>query len=133
MFGLLIITHSCIFAEQMIFEFCSFMNNSDDTLVVAVATNYPDTILPYYDVGRKICLPRQKTAIDLADSRKALFKKASVIQLFVYDKNDLDAFVTKYYPDVDSMGYYRYQHFELRRYELTRDWLEEHDWTVTYP
>ena len=24
-------------------------------------------------------------------------------------------------------------HLELKRYELTKDWSEEHNWTITYP
>ncbi len=126
--------HSCILGEQLSFDFCTFTNNSNDTLVIYTNTHYPDTILPpYNNTSEDFCPPHHTITIGTVNRRETMFKKNSVIQAFVYKWSDILAFRKKQPAVVDSLFNIGPYHLELRRYELTREWLDEHDWTVVYP
>ena len=105
-----------------------FNNQSADTLIVAISTNYPDTIYPYIDGSTfpytNMILPYKTGNIEFSSGRKYAFDKYPVIQLFVFRLGD---YLGRTEEDLHKA------HLALRRYELTREWLEEHDWTVTYP
>jgi len=62
-----------------------------------------------------------------------MFEEYPIIQLFVYKKSEFYSYLHLPYPDIDSLKQRNFRPIELRRYELTREWLEEHDWTVVYP
>lgn len=114
--------------EASEFPFITFRNNYKDTIVCHLSYAYPDTVLPTFwerpHGGR--CPPSQATTIYTDMFRTTLYQKYDVIQLFVYDAKILDAYVDSH-PASDSLGEY------LKRFELTQKWLEQHDWTVTYP
>lgn len=133
--SLVLINSSCNFlAETLWYDFGYFENNTDDSLTIYTNTYYPDTILPQYNnASHDVCPPHQRVTIETDNSRRAMFKKNRIIQLFVYKTHDITTYMISHYPPIDSMYNFRFQHLELRRYELTREWLEEHDWTVVYP
>lgn len=118
----------CPAEDLSLFVLTQFANQSDDTLIVAVATNCSDSIYPYIDDSTfpytNTIFPYQTGNIEYPLSRKYAFDKYPVIQFFVFRLRDY-------------LGYTQEElhngHYELRRYELTREWLEEHDWTVVYP
>jgi len=110
------------------YEFIIFRNNCDDTLVLYVNYQYPDTLMAQNgDVG--IGIPHQDSKIEAYASRKYIFKNHQIIQLFIYKLDDVTEFYKNHHPN-DPLGG---NHLELKRYELTKDWLEEHNWTITYP
>lgn len=122
---------SCFLIEDMgsLFVLVRFSNNSDDTLIVFDSILYPDTIFPYYDERQLradyyIIPPHRTNDIDYPASRTYIYKKISALQLFVYNYS-----VVKHLDGTDL----RDSKYLLRRYELTKEWMEEHDWTVTYP
>ena len=124
---------SCIFAEVQVeeYEVIVFNNSSDDTICIHFSLDYPDTLSPI--PRRKITrfLPHQSIVITSLSSRTELFAKTKVIQAFVYRAKDINNIVDEFHGKTDSV--LRERHIELRRYELSREWLEEHDWTVVYP
>lgn len=56
--------------------------------------------------------------------RDNAFKRYPTIQLYVFEIDSLQYFTQSFDSILTS---------EFRRYELTKEWMEEHDWTVTYP
>lgn len=106
--------------------FFSFENNSDKFVEVLLTLDYPDTTITSDDTWRYSHVYGSHVKGDFLFSmlRDNAFKRYPTIQLYVFE--------------IDSLQYYR-QSFdsiltsELRRYELTKEWMEEHNWTVTYP
>lgn len=110
------------------YDFITFRNNSDDTLSLYINYDYPDTVLrKYLDVGSG--LPHQETNVRTSASREHLFKNYRVVQIFVYKTKDVMFFYKTHNLNEPLGG----NHLELKRYELTKDWSEEHNWTITYP
>ena len=110
------------------YDFITFRNNSDDTLSLYINYDYPDTVLrKYLDVG---CgLPNQETNVSAYADREHLLKNHRVVQIFVYKTKDVMAFYKTHDLNEPLGG----NHLELMRYELTKDWLEENNWTIEYP
>lgn len=112
-------------------HFCQFVNNSDMTIgVIMSGREYPDTLFPWgYAYGDEFG-PNEKNDYtishykDYQKTRDEYLNEFPIIQVFVIDYN----LCGKISPDT-----IRKYNMVLRRYELTRKWLEEHDWTVTYP
>ncbi len=113
------------FAETISFKFCSFDNNSDTTyFYIALSTDYPDTLYHWEDGYWIRCnLFYRGQDISFADPPEHYFEKNKVLQLFLF----YDDRVWNY---EDSA---KWSKQFLRRYEFTREWMEEHDWTITYP
>ena len=95
--------------------------------------DYPNTSKITYSKEDK-CPPYQSIDYITAYYRDELFRENPVVELFIFDCDDLDAYyandkvpITTLYEQLPKA------HIELKRYELTREWLEQHDWTVTYP
>lgn len=111
--------------EDEFTRFITFRNNSARDILLRISTNYPDTMLPkdcieVYEVFRA---GQSTDAVFLQSYIKKILMN-DVLILFVYD------YKTFAYTPFDSV---RINHLELSRYELTREWLDEHDWTVVYP
>jgi len=110
------------------YDFITFRNNSDDSLSLYINYDYPDTVLrKYLDVGCGI--PHQETNVSAYANREHLFKNHLVVQIFVYKTNDVKDFYKTHDYNEPLGGH----HLELKRYELTREWLEEHNWIIDYP
>ena len=104
-------------------EFVKFINNSDITVyVIQDEDGYPDSIVPKNRGLGDRALPKEQTWLYCwgSSSRDEYLAENPTIQLFVCD-------LRVYYPGIDL------QELLLKRYVLTREWLEQHDWTVTYP
>ena len=121
---------SCILGEDLgLFVLAKFNNNSDDTLLVFDSEFYPDTIFPYYDERQLraefyIVPPHSISDLNSPVSRKYFYERTYALQLFVYNYSVVRLM------DASDL---RKNEYLLRRYELTKEWMEEHDWTVTYP
>ena len=104
-------------------------NNSTDSLVIVVDYNYPDTSMA--KSRWHYAWPPQKDTIyfERDNDRETIFKRNSVVQIFAFKFKDWITFYTANDLDVNIVDY----HIPYKRYELTREWLEQHDWTVTYP
>ena len=106
-------------------RFFTFQNNSSEDILLRISTNCADTLLPedcieaygVYRAGQSTDVTYQLSFIEELLTN-------DVLTLFAYDYKMFA------YTPFDSV---RHNHLELRRYELTREWLEEHDWTVVYP
>lgn len=113
-------------------ELLTFQNNSGDTLMIAISLDYPDTLYPrrirgcYEPVG-----PHESRTLDLGHTREEAFSNP-ILQLFVYNWSQFMSF-SREQRETDIKGSIRWSNMELRRYELTKEWMEEHNWTVTYP
>ena len=112
-------------------ELLTFDNRSDQRLwIIACGEEYPDTLYPFGHGGGNEYSPHEKSSIwlnygiDEFPSRLDYLAKYPIIQVFVVDHETRMTFST------DTI---RARNLVLRRYELTREWLEEHDWTVVYP
>lgn len=111
-------------------RFLTIQNNSDMAIYTYLDDTYPDTFLTH-QIASEVCQPHQTVTLLTHYSQTDIFDRNPIIQLFVMDVNDVMNF---FKTDDDSVGYkFPYAHLELKRYELTREWLEQHDWTVTYP
>ena len=112
-------------------EFITIHNNSDIELYVYLDDGYPDTFLTHH-LASTLCQPHQSASLEIDADRNAFFSdRNSIAQVFIMNADSVSAFFKS---DDDSLGFkFPYAHLELKRYELTRDWLEQHDWTVTYP
>lgn len=117
------------------FDFCDFRNESEDTLTFCMSRDYPDTMMTAWQstYHRNDCPPGEAIRIECEFNRKDMFEEYPIIQLFVYKKSEFYSYLKLPYPDIDSLEQRNFRPIELRRYELTREWLEEHDWTVVYP
>ena len=103
----------------------AFYNNSDKTVCLLYTHNYPDTTItkednPNFD-SEGIPPHTHRLAYSYL-SRKQVFRRNYIVQIYVLDWDKTRSKL----PFEERFSY-------LRRYELTREWLEEHDWTVTYP
>jgi len=104
-------------------EFIKFINNSDITVyVIQDEDGYPDSIVPKNRGLGDRALPKEQTWLYCwgSSSRDEYLAENPTIQLFVCD-------LRTYSPGINL------QDLVLKRYVLTREWLEQHDWTVTYP
>jgi len=104
-------------------EFVKFINNSDITVyVIQDEDGYPDSIVPKNRGLGDRALPKEQTWLYCwgSSSRDEYLAENPTIQLFVCD-------LRTYSPGINL------QDLVLKRYVLTREWLEQHDWTVTYP
>lgn len=114
-------------------KFVTIQNNSDKTLLIGMSLDYPNTSKIMYSKEDK-CPPHQSTDYITAYYPSELFRENPIVELFIFDCDDLDAYyandkvpITTLYEQLPKA------HIELKRYELTHEWLEQHDWTVTYP
>lgn len=105
------------------YPFLRFVNRSGVDVAVRISTEYPDTLIN--DYGFKRCSQHDTTELTTHFPIEELFAMNDTIQLIVLDWYH---FRENYYVSFDSLN-----RNILRRYELTREWLEEHDWTVVYP
>ena len=104
-------------------EFVKFINNSDITVyVIQDEDGYPDSIVPKNRGLGDRALPKEQTSLYCwgSSSRDEYLADNPTIQLFVCD-------LRTYSPGINL------QDLVLKRYVLTREWLEQHNWTVTYP
>ena len=104
-------------------EFVKFINNSDITVyVIQDEDGYPDSIVPKNRGLGDRALPKEQTWLYCwgSSSRDEYLAENPTIQLFVCD-------LRTYSPGINL------QDLVLKRYVLTREWLEQHNWTVTYP
>lgn len=109
----------------------TFKNDSKDSITVQLSNSYPDTICPPFSnvLGGCLCPPLQQEDVLVYEDPNELLNKYPVIQVFVFKSSTVKEFFDTH-RIFDPIGKY---HLELKRYELTREWLEAHDWTVTYP
>ena len=104
-------------------EFVEFVNNSNKTIFIILdEEGYPDSIAPNIGTTCSVKPRAQNTLFCDCWSREEYMAKYPTIQLFI---GDCDAY------DKDPM--IKLQDLILKRYVLTREWLEQYDWTVTYP
>lgn len=107
--------------------FIALNNQSDETVMLIYKFDYPDTML--YHTYSLIAWddlpipPHKKRVANCALTREEVFSLNPIVQIFVVDYKKR---YNSKLPEEERNAY-------LRRYELTREWLEEHDWTVTYP
>ena len=85
---------------------------------------YPDTLYPKERIHWGIIPPDTIVVIKSYDKRDYPFSFNPILQVFIYNKTTMNTIPW------DSV---RSQSHPLRRYEVTREWMEEHDWTITYP
>lgn len=109
------------------YPFLRFVNRSGINVEVLISTEYPDTLI--HDWGGKTCLSQDTTELTTHFPLDELFEQNSVIQLIVFDYYHIREHISgEAITFLDSLN-----RNILRRYELTREWLDEHDWTVVYP
>lgn len=123
------ILNSCLWLGEDVAGdlFITLDNQSDKEVLICYTFDYPDTTLyrdrfsPPRDVGPTP--PHTKGYVYCKLKRDEIFRMNSIVQIFVLDY--------KQWRDNSLPPEVRWSY--LRRYELTRKWLEENDWTVTYP
>ena len=111
-----------------------FKNNSDiDLRINVLGETYPDTLYPAHRAwgdeinaheSTDIWVPCLKNGQEVG-TREEYLADYPIVQIFVLDDK-----LRKQKIPLDTIRAYN---MILRRYELTREWLEEHDWTVVYP
>ena len=123
---------SCLFYEEWFFPLMTFENNSNMTVRVVPSLEYPDTLPPAYQKYHYYIdwyAPHVKGEFDFITKREKVFKNYPVIQFFIYDVSE--------YNTLDETELRERELDQklklLHRYEVTRGWMEEHDWTITYP
>lgn len=111
-------------------EFCTVVNNSNKIVSVVISgREFPDTLYPL-GYGMNEYAPHETSSFyisghrDYWKSRDQYLNEFPVIQVFIVDAKTLLE---------QKEVYIREHHLILRRYELTRKWLEQHNWTVVYP
>lgn len=114
--------------KYVYYPFVTFENRTGITLAVCTSLEYPDTFLTPWAKRSMHTISNGTDEIRLPLPKDEIFAKTDRVQLFIYDQNVLtEAELDKSPTPIKD------RHLELRRYELTRDWLEEHNWTVVYP
>ena len=107
--------------------FITFDNQSDKEVLLCYTFDYPDSTLyrdHFYPAHDNVSTPPHTKKVAYCEStRKEIFSMNSIVQIFVVDYKQWSNYSI---PDEVRWSY-------LRRYELTREWLEKHNWTVTYP
>ncbi len=111
------------------FDLFTFRNTSSDSLICVVNYEYPDTLIPLIGQLERYVPPLKDTTYAYHDTRKNFFKKYSSIRVYVFLLDNYDDFYSTHEATENILKY----NIEKKRYELTREWLEQHDWTVTYP
>lgn len=125
---LLVLIGSCNWlAESFSYKFCRFDNSSSKKFFYAyLSIDYPDTIFHWNNRSsyERDLLFYKGQDIYFANPRNEYFKKHKTLQIFLFsgtedrhEWNDSAQFISNF----------------LRRYEVTREWMDEHDWTITYP
>ena len=111
-------------------EFCTVVNNSNKIVSVVISgREFPDTLYPL-GYGMDEYAPHETSSFYISDhrdywkSRDQYLNEFPVIQVFIVDAKTL--------LEQEEVSI-REHHLILRRYELTRKWLEQHNWTVVYP
>ena len=123
------IIYSCVWLGEDLAgnPFITIDNQSDKEILLFYTFDYPDTTLyrehfyPARNDGPTP--PHTKEVAYCKSTRQEVFGMNPIVQIFVVDY--------KQWRDNSLPSEVRWSY--LRRYELTRKWLEEHDWTVTYP
>lgn len=114
-------------------KFVTIQNNSDRHLIIGISVDYPNTskiALSKADT----CPPYQSADYIVGFYRNELFEMNPIIELYIYDRYDIAAYYANdKVPLQDLIEQLPKADILLKRYELTREWLEQHDWTVTYP
>lgn len=87
---------------------------------------YTDTVIPERIGYTFHAKPHELVTFSVSfDTREEYMQKNPVIQVFIADYDAMRR--DKNYPQVNNKDYF------LKRYELTREWLEEHNWIIDYP
>jgi len=107
----------------------TFRNNSSDSLVYVVNYEYPDTLIPYVGYWAEYAPPLKDTIYNYENSRKYFFNHYSYIHIYVFIMKDWYQFYDTHELNENILKY----NLHKKSYELTKEWLEQHDWTVTYP
>lgn len=107
--------------------FITIDNQSDKEILLCYTFDHPDTTLYrdhfYPAKNNGPTPPYTKEVAYCKSTRKEVFGMNPIVQIFVLDYKQWTNYKLS---DEERWSY-------LRRYEFTREWLEEHDWTVTYP
>ena len=116
--------------ETLTFKFVRFDNKSPmENFYVTLSLDYPDTSFHYEDWSwyDKCFLFHKGQDISFGFIPDYYFEKNKVLQLFLfYDDGQRDFADT-------AKWHKKWATQFLRRYEFTREWMEEHNWTITYP
>lgn len=116
---LLLMSSTCEDSERV--TACMFRNDSGDTLVVVVSTEYPDTLFPM--TPHQIiyeCLPG--TCYEIYVDEDWFFRNDAVLQFFVYDHS------------IPQLGtYLRGIHPERARLEISMSAVRDYQGMLTYP
>ena len=111
-----------------------FKNNSDiDLRINVLGETYSDTLYPAHRAWGDEIIAHESEDIWVSclkngqgvGTREEYLADYPIVQIFVLDDK-----LRKQKIPLDTIRAYN---MILRRYELTREWLEEHDWTVVYP
>ena len=113
----------CSCDEWPEYDWLTVNNKSQDTLLIFFSVNYPDTLYPEEWFHWGLIPPDTVLSVRSYDERDYPFSYNSIVQLFIYNKTIFDQIPW------ESRRLAR----PLRRYEVTRPWMDEHGWTITYP
>ena len=101
--------------------FITIVNRSDKTVNFIINEQYPDSSV--FNWGHTTLVgPNDQIDYTYYLSRKELFKKHPVMQVFAITWADCDL------PNDTIIKYHLY-----KRYELTKQKLEKDNWTIVYP
>ena len=103
------------------------VNNSDRRINVAISVNYPDTSLSDVGIAYDTIYPHAQRKMISVRSGWAGYINKNPHGILLFFISDIDTFY-KYGDEVWQRDY-----LILKRYELTVDFMEKNNWTVTYP
>lgn len=110
---------------------CTFANQSNrDVCIIISGREYPDTLYPQgYGIGIEVHAQDESEAyishhLDYWKTREQYLEEFPIIQLFVVDRE----IARNKRPST-----IRAHKLILRRYEISREWLEQHNWRIVYP
>ena len=108
-------------------DFARISNHSNIAIFgIVKGCEYTDTIIPDRTDYTFIALPHELVPFAVSyDTREEYMEKNPVIQVFIgnFEASDKDKYKSRV----------RQQDYFLKRYELTRELLEEHNWIIDYP
>ena len=108
----------------------TFRNNSQEELVAIYDFEYPDTLLKNFWYSF-YCPPQKDTTLWHEYEKDVFIEKYPIFQLFIFRDSDVTNYLSAPVP-IENGAITEIKPV-LKRYVLTREWLEQHDWTVTYP
>ena len=111
--------------------FFTFKNNSDRALGLIIRHSPPESPYSRKEILYDLWMYPGEKAFDVwygeVNILKA-FEKYPKLYLYIFDRDTL----WQYYDDATECKLIE-NHRELRLMELTKEYMESHNWTVTYP